>query len=71
MSYLKEKSNFNIDSAKELIDKSLYAPSVHCSYYGSFQYMKYTLKKYKNWTYEYIEEECLNCRNGTHGYISN
>ena len=69
MGYLKEKSGFNIDSAQELIDKNYYAPSIHCSYYGSFQYMKYTLKKYNNWTYDYIEQECLNYRGGTHKFI--
>ena len=69
MSYLKEKSGFNIDSAQELIDKNYYAPSVHCSYYGSFQYMKYALKKQNNWTYEFIENECLS--NGTHSFVIN
>lgn len=69
MGYLKEKSGFNIDSAQELINKSYYAPSVHCSYYGSFQYMKYTLKNLNSWTYDYIEQECLNYRGGTHNYI--
>ena len=69
MSYLKEKSGFNIDSAQELIDKNYYAPSVHCSYYGCFQYMKYALKKQNNWTYEFIENECLS--NGTHSFVIN
>lgn len=69
MSYLKQKSTFNIDSAKELIELNYYAPSVHCSYYGSFQFMKYTLKNYNKTTYEEIEQECLKAPNGTHGYI--
>lgn len=69
MGYLKEKSGFNIDSAQELIDKSYYAPSVHCSYYGSFQYMKFSLKDFNGWTYAYIEQECLNYRGGTHNFI--
>lgn len=69
MSYIKEKSSFNIDSAKELIKMHLYAPSVHCSYYGSFQFMKHTLKDFRNTTYEEIESDCVNYSRGTHGYM--
>lgn len=46
MSYLKSKSEFNLDAAKVLIDDyDNYAPSVHCSYYGCFQFIKYKLNK--------------------------
>lgn len=69
MSNLFQKSKFNIDAAEELINKSLHAPSVHCSYYGCFQFLKYTLKNYKNLTYDYIEEQCKIYAGGTHGYI--
>lgn len=69
MGYLKEKSEFNIDSAKELINLSYYAPSVHCSYYGSFQFMKYALRRSQNVTYEEIENECKSYSGGTHGYV--
>lgn len=69
MSFLREKSNFNIDSAEELIKLNYYAPSVHCSYYGSFQYMKFALRKCKNTTYEKIESDCLNYKGGSHGFI--
>lgn len=67
---LKAKSEDNVSSAKELIDLKYYGPSVHCSYYGSFQYMKFALRKYNNTTYEQIETDCLGFRSGTHGYIS-
>lgn len=41
MSHLKSKSEFNLEAAKILIDDhSYYAPSVHCSYYGCFQFIK-------------------------------
>lgn len=70
MSFLKAKSEDNVSSAKELIDLKYYGPSVHCSYYGSFQYMKFALRKYNNTTYEQIETDCLGFRSGTHGYIS-
>ena len=69
MSYLKQKSTFNISSAKELIQLSYYAPSVHCSYYGCFQFMKYTLNNYNETTYLEIENQCLNYSRGSHGYI--
>jgi len=45
LSQLKEKSGFNITSAEYLIDESLHASSVHCSYYAFFQRMKYTMMK--------------------------
>lgn len=46
MSYLKAKSDFNLDAAKVLIDEhSYFAPSVHCSYYGCFQFIKSKLNK--------------------------
>ena len=69
MSFIKEKSGFNVDSAKELIKLNYFAPSVHCSYYGSFQYMKYALRKCKNTTYEEIELNSLNYKSGSHGYV--
>lgn len=46
MSHLKAKSDFNLDAAKILIDDyGYYAPSVHCSYYGCFQFIKSKLNQ--------------------------
>lgn len=39
MSYLKIKSEENLKAADHLINKSLYAPSIHCSYYACVQKM--------------------------------
>lgn len=62
MSFLREKSNFNLDAAKLLIDEhSCYAPSVHCSYYGVFQYISSTLNRLGE-TYENISSEIANSR---------
>ncbi|GIQ57726.1 hypothetical protein Flavo103_08620 [Flavobacterium collinsii] len=62
MSFLKEKSNFNLDAAKVLIDEhSCYAPSVHCSYYGVFQYISTTLNRLGE-TYEKISTTINNSR---------
>ena len=69
MSYIKAKSNFNIDSAEILIKESMYAPSVHCSYYGCFQFLKYTLKNYKDYSYEEIESDSMSSGLGTHVYV--
>ncbi|WP_161595791.1 HEPN domain-containing protein [Flavobacterium pectinovorum] len=62
MSFLKEKSNFNLDAAKILIDEhSCYAPSVHCSYYAVFQYISTTLNRLGE-TYEEISSTINNSR---------
>ena len=37
---LKNKSEFNLVAAEMLIKSGLYAPSVHCSYFSSFQLAK-------------------------------
>lgn len=37
------KSKENLEIAQTLINKRLYNASVHCTYYGCFQYIKYVL----------------------------
>lgn len=56
MSHLKTKSDLNLDAAQLLIDKSLYAPSVHCAYYGCFQFIKSKLNAI-GYTYLKIDED--------------
>jgi hypothetical protein len=77
VSYLKTKSDHNLLAAKILIENSLHAPSVHCSYYSCFQLSKYALKEFFGIGYEKQEEE-LNLlkqtksgRIGTHDYVIN
>lgn len=67
MGFIRQKSEFNIDAAEELIKLSNYAPSVHCSYYASFQFIKYTLSKYGEITYEQIEKESQG--KSSHNYL--
>lgn len=44
MNHLKSKSDCNINSASSLITNSLYASSVHCSYYSCVQLMLHILR---------------------------
>lgn len=71
MSKLKEKSEFNIDAAQVLIDKYLYAPSVHCSYYSCFQLMKFTMNSYFGMSYDELRQKVsVNTSGGTHTYVT-
>lgn len=57
MSHLKSKSDFNLEAAKVLInDYDNYAPSVHCSYYGCFQFIRSKLNQI-GVTYEKIDRD--------------
>lgn len=73
LSFLKEKSVFNFQAAKVLIDEhDCYAPSVHCSYYGVFQMISYTLNKLGH-TYEKVASDITSSKGtrmpkGSHTY---
>lgn len=57
MDYIKAKSEFNLAAAEILIDEHQnYAPSVHCAYYGCFQFIKSKLNSI-GITYEQIDED--------------
>ena len=78
MSYLKIKSEHNLSAAEILIKNGLHAPSVHCSYYSSFQLSKFALKEFSGIDYQKQEEEELNLlkqtksgKIGTHDYVIN
>ena len=62
MGYLKSKSQFNLEAARVLIDEHQYfAPSVHCSYYGCFQYIKYKLNTI-GISYQKMDDDVANSR---------
>lgn len=62
MSHLKSKSVFNLEAAKVLIDDhDNFAPSVHCSYYGCFQFIRSKLNQI-GITYEKIDQEIASSR---------
>jgi len=62
LSHLKSKSEFNLEAAKVLIDEhDNYAPSVHCSYYGCFQFIKSKLNQI-GITYDKVSADIVNSR---------
>ena len=69
MSHLREKSKFNLASAQLLIDNDYFAPSVHCSYYGCFQFIKYKLDNIGH-TFKMMDEEITASNNtlSSHNY---
>ena len=71
MSKLREKSEFNIDAAEYLLKKSLYAPSVHCSYYSCFQLLKYTIKAFLGINYDVQTSNITSSPQNTHQYVVN
>ncbi|MCK9204686.1 MAG: hypothetical protein M0P58_09680 [Bacteroidales bacterium] len=78
MSNLRQKSEANLDAAKLLFDNNLYAPSVHCSYYSSFQGMKFVIKDFFACDYQQQESELFRIKQqkatksiGIHEYTIN
>ncbi len=70
----KEKAQNNLAAAQFLINQQCvkyYAPSVHCSYYAVFQYMKYMLAHATNnpLTYERQKENAYANKSDSHVYI--
>jgi hypothetical protein len=71
MSYLKEKSRFNMDAAQYLQKQSLYAPSVHCSYYGCLQFLKHIVNTKAGISYDAQEDERNRLGQKTNVYLIN
>lgn len=71
MSKLRQKSDFNINSAEYLIASAFYAPSVHCSYYSCFQLLKYTIKEFFGIDYDTLATNISNSQYNTHKYVIN
>jgi len=57
MSNLKFKSDENLTAAQLLIEHKKYNSSIHCSYYGCFQYMKCMLCHNVNIGYDKQDEK--------------
>ena len=67
MSHFKTKSIENIQAADLLIEKDLFASSIHCAYYSCFQLTKYTLKTPYNIPYD--DQEIKG--SDSHNYVMN
>lgn len=66
---LKEKSKFNADASDILIGKSNFAPSVHCSYYATFQLMKVAVKDFLGINYDEIDKYVATNKCSEHKFI--
>ena len=71
MSNLKQKSAFNYTAAELLIEKSLYAPSVHCSYYACFQLLKHIINEFFGVDYVAQAQQISSSGQQTHQYVVN
>lgn len=69
LGHLKAKSELNFKAAKKLIENELYAPSVHCSYYGAFQFSTSSLANYMDYSYSDLNYEIRCSKKGSHDYI--
>jgi hypothetical protein len=66
MSVFRDKSHFNREAAEICLQKSLFAPSVHCSYYSCIQYILYVLFEKLNFTEQAFDQQKTSLRVGTH-----
>jgi uncharacterized protein (UPF0332 family) len=71
MSKIRQKSDFNLNAAERLLEMSLYAPSIHCSYYSCFQLLKFTIKDFFNVDYEMQAVNISATGQKTHQYVVN
>jgi uncharacterized protein (UPF0332 family) len=71
LSKLQEKSNLNFDAAALLLDKGLYAPSVHCSYYSCLQLLKFAINDFFGIDYSTLSSNIATLKTNSHQYIVN
>jgi len=69
LSFLKSKSEFNLEGAGLLIDNNCYAPSVHCSYYSVLQFLKYKFVELKEITYSVLTQNTIADHRNSHKYL--
>lgn len=66
MSLLRDKSHYNRQAAELCLKNSLYAPSIHCSYYSCIQYMLYVLFEKLKMSKDEFEKRKNSFGSGTH-----
>lgn len=70
MPNIKQKSNEYMIAAQELINKSMFNSSIHCSYYSRLLQMKYILAHYSAKPICYAVQDKIDS-SGSHEYILN
>lgn len=70
MSNIQQKSNEYMIAAQELINKSMFNPSIHCSYYSRLLQMKYILAHYSANPICYADQNKIGSQ-GSHEFILN
>src|ERR1700742_111285 len=66
MNVFKDKAHFNREAAELCLKNTLYAPSVHCSYYSCIQYILYILFDKLKMTEQKFNEKKHYYKTGTH-----
>jgi hypothetical protein len=75
VSALKNKSEINLEAARILNERTLYAPSIHCAYYSVLQLMKFAVSDSIGISYEEQDQEINALKTqkakakGTHEYL--
>ena len=69
MGHLNTKSDLSFISAELLKKEGYHHSSIHCSYYGLFQKMKYTIKNHKKITYEEYYQNSRLGKLNSHAYL--
>lgn len=69
MSFLKSKSEFNLEGASILIENNCYAPSVHCSYYSVLQLLKHKYVRLKEISYNSLAQNIIADKRNSHKYL--
>ncbi len=71
MENLKNKSTLNIDAARLLINKKMYNPSIHCSYYSIFQLTMVGVCEKKGISLDDLRNESKEKKKNSHDYTIN
>ena len=66
-SHLSNKSEENIEASELLISKNLYASSVHCSYYATFQHLTCKWSHYSRLTFKEVTNKSKGA--DSHNYL--
>lgn len=69
LSFLKSKSEFNLEGASILINDNCYAPSVHCSYYSVLQLIKHKYVRLKEISYSVLSQNTIADKRNSHKYL--